>query len=444
MGRLGFPRPLDCKLVLWLANSAYKERGLESIMGKSKWRELKSRYNVAKIEVPEPQEEDVAPLETRRKRKRGEKEVGGTSTPRDAEEVTSKAADADAVDPTGSSPPEGAPQAASEQVAQATEVALSSEVPGAGAAVVEQEAPASASVDARGKGSRSEVPTPTPATSAPPSSSSKGPPRSQYLAHCFGKDRSQVQLDHVSASEDIDSLWSAEVTSEKFFSKESLSTADQAMIETARPVEGLDSAEEDLAKLKGRVQPLREENKALKEENRALAGALGDAKLQNEAELQATRRELERVQKSLEIALRSNETHAAQVSELQELANSSRGRLRALEDEVTSLKVDLVVAAEKRLCDKVLLGGKEEEVAALRVDLSKMVAEKEELKKKLEGTERAVLFEHKRGFLKASRQARLLAPGVDLSAMHVEKEVRFGKLVKEDDLQDSSSENASA
>ncbi|XP_020209468.1 cortactin-binding protein 2-like [Cajanus cajan] len=207
------------------------------------------------------------------------------------------------------------------------------------------------------------------------------------------------------------------------------------MIETAELVEGLNSVEvflqrtmaivdhwkhkwskqqEDLAKLKGRVQPLREENKALKEENRALAGALGDAKLQSEVELQATRRELERVHKSLEIALRSNETHAAQVSELQELANSSRGRVRALEDEVTSLKVDLVVAAEKHLCDEVLLGGKEEEVVALRVDLSKMATEKAELEKKLEGTKRVVLFEHKRGFLKVTSKA-VGADAVDLT-----------------------------
>nr|KYP40150.1 DNA topoisomerase 2 [Cajanus cajan] len=96
--------------------------------------------------------------------------------------------------------------------------------------------------------------------------------------------------------------------------------------------------------------------------------------------------------------------------------------------EVTSLKADLVVVAEKCLCDEVLLGGKEEEVTALRVDLAKMAEAKAELEKNLVDTERAVLFEHKRGFLKVARQARLLAPGVDLSAMHVEKELRFGKL----------------
>nr|KYP76326.1 hypothetical protein KK1_020561 [Cajanus cajan] len=132
---VALPRPLDCKLVLSLANSAYKERGLESeylvffrllgfvkpsfsdvfyfpfasIMGKSKWRELKHRYNIVELEVPKPQEEEMSPLKVNRKRKRGDKEVGGTSVPRGAEEVTSKAADADAVDLTGSPPPGEAP-----------------------------------------------------------------------------------------------------------------------------------------------------------------------------------------------------------------------------------------------------------------------------------------------------------------------------------------------
>ncbi|XP_029128799.1 membrane protein of ER body 1-like [Cajanus cajan] len=67
-----------------------------------------------------------------------------------------------------------------------------------------------------------------------------------------------------------------------------------------------------------------------------------------------------------------------------------------------------------------------------------MATAKVELERKLEGTERAILYEHKKGFLKEARQARLLASGVDLSAMHVEKEVRLGKLVKEDDLPDNS------
>ncbi|XP_029127398.1 uncharacterized protein LOC114915975 [Cajanus cajan] len=64
------PRPLDCKLVLSLANSPYRERGLESIMGKNLWRELKHRYNITELEVPKPPEEDVAPLKASRKRKR--------------------------------------------------------------------------------------------------------------------------------------------------------------------------------------------------------------------------------------------------------------------------------------------------------------------------------------------------------------------------------------
>ncbi len=66
-------------------------------------------------------EEDASPLKVNRKRKRGAKEVGGTSAPPDAEEVTSKAADAGAVDLTESPPPKGAPQVAVEEIAQAVE-----------------------------------------------------------------------------------------------------------------------------------------------------------------------------------------------------------------------------------------------------------------------------------------------------------------------------------
>lgn len=163
------------------------------------------------------------------------------------------------------------------------------------------------------------------------------------------------------------------------------------------------------------------------------------------------------MQKSLEIVLRSNKAYASQVGELQELAASSRGRVRLLEDEVTSsrgrvraledvmtsLKGELVAAAEKRLRDKVLLGGKEEEVASLKVDLARLEAERAVLEKKLEETEQSLVIEHKKGFLKATRQAKILSPGFDFSAMHVEKVVHFGKLVKEDDVEDNSSDNAS-
>ncbi|XP_020206523.1 uncharacterized protein LOC109791621 [Cajanus cajan] len=213
--------------------------------------------------------------------------------------------------------------------------------------------------------------------------------------------------------------------------------------------------QEELVRLRNRVQPLKDENKVLKEENKVLSAALGEAKMQG-AELQSAKADLARVQKSLGIALCSNENYASQVGELQGLVASSRGRVRSLEDEVTSsrswvrsledevtfLRGELVVAVEERLCDEVILGGREEEIAALRTDLAKLEAERAALGNKLEETERSILIEHKRGFLKAARQARLLAPGSDFSAMHVEKVIRFGKLVKEDDVEESSSENA--
>ncbi|XP_029125464.1 uncharacterized protein LOC114915231 [Cajanus cajan] len=101
----------------------------QGIMGKNLWRELKHRYNITELEVPELREEDASPLKVNRKRKRGAKEVGGTSAPPDAEEVTSKAADAGAVDLIESPSPKGAPQVAPEEVAQTAEqVAQSAEV----------------------------------------------------------------------------------------------------------------------------------------------------------------------------------------------------------------------------------------------------------------------------------------------------------------------------
>ncbi|XP_020206035.1 predicted GPI-anchored protein 58, partial [Cajanus cajan] len=176
-------------------------------MGRSKWRELKSRYNVAEIEVPEPQVEEISPLETRRKRKRGEKEVGGTSTPRDAEEVTSKAADSNAVDLTRSPLPEGAPQVAAEEVVQASKarpgpnaaearVAPSLEVPGPNAPAAGRAASSPTPTKVHREGPSSEVPTPTPAATAPSSRPSKGAPRSKYLAQRFEKDCPLSCLDH--------------------------------------------------------------------------------------------------------------------------------------------------------------------------------------------------------------------------------------------------------
>ncbi|XP_029124823.1 uncharacterized protein LOC114915030 [Cajanus cajan] len=128
---------------------------------------------------------------------------------------------------------------------------------------------------------------------------------------------------------------------------------------------------------------------------------------------------------------------------LEDEVTSSRGQVRSLEDEVTFLKSELVTATEERLRDEVVLGSREEEIAAQKVDLSKLEVEKAALERRLEEVERSIVVEHKRDFLKAARQARLLAPGFDFSAMHVEKVIRFGKLVKEDDVEDSSSENAS-
>ncbi|XP_029125621.1 fibrous sheath CABYR-binding protein-like [Cajanus cajan] len=244
-------------------------------MGKNKWRELKHHYNFAEIEVLEPQEKEISPLKVNRKRNRGEKEVGGTSAPRGTEEVTSKAADADAVDLTRSPPSGEAPQMVAtataeqvapsaeagiaaeveapvaEQVAQATvagdavevQVPPRSEVPGVDPPIVEQGTPVFASVEARGKGPSLEVPTTTPATSAAPSSSSQGASQSQYIAHRFGKGLTQVRLDHVSASADMNSLWSSGVTADKFFPRGSLSSEDQGMIEEVGPVEGFDAAQ---------------------------------------------------------------------------------------------------------------------------------------------------------------------------------------------------------
>ncbi|XP_029124862.1 probable pectinesterase/pectinesterase inhibitor 54 [Cajanus cajan] len=46
------PRPLDCKLIMLLERSAHREKGLEGIVGKDLWRDLKQRYNVVELEAP--------------------------------------------------------------------------------------------------------------------------------------------------------------------------------------------------------------------------------------------------------------------------------------------------------------------------------------------------------------------------------------------------------
>ncbi|XP_020208949.1 uncharacterized protein LOC109793896 [Cajanus cajan] len=166
------------------------------IMGKNLWRELKHRYNVTELEVPEPQEEDVPPLKVIRKRKRGAKEVGGTSDPADAEEVTSTAADASAVDLTESPPPKEAPQVAFEEVVRAAKVAIpateqvtqasevegdtteaATEVAGRVVPAAEVAVPATEQVAPTAE-ARSEVPSSPAAASAPPSGSSQGVSRS--------------------------------------------------------------------------------------------------------------------------------------------------------------------------------------------------------------------------------------------------------------------------
>ncbi|XP_020232373.1 uncharacterized protein LOC109812746 [Cajanus cajan] len=435
---------------------------LASIMGRSKWHELKARYNVAEIEVPDPLEEEVAPLETCQKIKRGEKEVGGTSTPQDTGEVTSKAVNADAIDLTGSPPPEGtSSRAVAKEVAREAQagpvptsvevrVEPSSEVPRPDISATIQAAPTSTPAEACREGSSSGAPSLTPATAAPPQPQ-LGAPKGKCIIQRFDVTCPLARLDHVSMSSDFDSMWSTRMTIEAFYSRGSLRSANKAIIEKVGPVEGLDSTEVFMqrsitivdywkrkwSKMQGELKSARSRVQPLEEENQALGVALSEAVKKNEAELQATRRDLTRTQKSLEIALRANEVYASQVGKLQEIANSSRGRVRSLEDEVSGLKADLAEAAKRRLYDEVLLAGKEEEASALKADLDQLVAAKTALERRLVETERAILLEHKKGFVKAARQARLLAPVVDLSTMHIEKEVRAGRLVKEDDLPDS-------
>ncbi|XP_029130312.1 uncharacterized protein LOC114916885 [Cajanus cajan] len=121
------------------------------------------------------------------------------------EEVTSKAADADVVDLTGTSE-QDVPYAEvgvaaeveildAEQVAQAakeggtveTPVPPRSEVPDVGPPVAKRGTPAYAFVTTRGKEPSSEVFSATPAVSAPSSGPSQGASQSRYIAHRFGK-----------------------------------------------------------------------------------------------------------------------------------------------------------------------------------------------------------------------------------------------------------------
>ncbi|XP_020223443.1 fibrous sheath CABYR-binding protein-like [Cajanus cajan] len=386
-------------------------------MGKNLWHELKHRYNVTELEVPEPQEEDVPPLRVSRKRKRGAREVEGTSAPADAEEVTSTAADASAVDLTKSPPSKESPRVAFEEVVRAAKVAgdaaevatqaagrviqaaevavlvteqvvpaaeARSEVPIADPPDTEQGTPASASVEARERGPSREVPPPTAAASAPPPGSSQGVSRSRYLTHRFGKGLSKSAAGpHEVGPED--SFDVAQVLLQR-----AMGILGHWKPRWAKQQEDLAKQQEDLAKLRGRLQPWKDANKILREENKALSVAVGEARRQ-EVKLRSARGDLARVQKSLEIALRSNEAYASQVGELQELVafsrsaarsledevTSSRSQVRALEDVVASLKGGLAAAAEERLRSEVILGGREDEIATLKAKLAELAAGKQ-------------------------------------------------------------------
>ncbi|XP_020205335.1 golgin subfamily A member 6-like protein 7 [Cajanus cajan] len=113
------------------------------------------------------------------------------------------------------------------------------------------------------------------------------------------------------------------------------STYSKQQQELAKQEQELAKQEQELAKVRGRLQPWKEANEILREDNKTLSVALDEAK-RRESELRTARSDLLRVQKSLEIALRSNEAYASRVGELQELATFSRARARSLEDEVTS------------------------------------------------------------------------------------------------------------
>ncbi|XP_020223039.1 uncharacterized protein LOC109805394 [Cajanus cajan] len=194
------------------------------------------------------------------------------------------------------------------------------------------------------------------------------------------------------------------------------------MIEKMGPVDGLNSAEVFLQRSIVIVDHWKRRwKKHLAELERARKG---------EAELQSLKKDLSKTQKSLEIVVKANEAYVAQVGELVEVAKFakdvvefSRTQVQSLEEENSTLKAELGEAAEKRLCDEVLLVGREEEIGALKMDIDVLTSSKKNLEERLLETEHAVVVEHRRGFAKAVRQAKLLAAGVDLSAMHIEKDV---------------------
>ncbi|XP_029130629.1 uncharacterized protein LOC114916993 isoform X2 [Cajanus cajan] len=364
-------------------------------MGKSKWHELKAKFNTEELEVPEPGEK-VAPLETRRKRKRAQKEVSEASGAPVLEEVTSKAVDATPMDLTESPQARTSPR---EPVVEAT--------PGG------QVGPMPSSAEVHGEGSSSGVPRLAPSATTPPP---LGAPRPRCIVQRFNVKHLISRLDHVSVSPDVTSLWSSSMTAKAFFKEDP----------TFRAI--VDHWRRKWSRLQGELE------KAKKDE----------------AELQTLRRDLSKTRKSLEIALEANEVYTTDVGSLQEVAKVCKAEAEIARSWVLSLeenavlKADLGEAAERRLCDEVLLAGREEEIGSLKMDLDVMTFEKRNLEKRLNETERAVVVEHRRGFAKAVRQARLLAGEVDLSAMHIDKGVRGGQLVNEDDLSESASEDTAA
>ncbi|XP_020219610.1 uncharacterized protein LOC109802602 [Cajanus cajan] len=225
--------------------------------------------------------------------------------------------------------------------------------------------------------------------------------------------------------------------------------ADKALIEKVGPVQGLDSVQVFLQRSIAVVDHWKkrwDKNASMMSKLRAENAQVGALN----AEVSNLKKKLEESSKAFEISMRSNKTYAAKVDDLlkktsalekekeiqAETVKALEKKAQDHEGNVQSLKDEMVELYKKnKACQEVIADNVRK--------IQEIENENKKLKKEIEATEYEVVAEHKKGFAKALWQVKCVAPNTDLTRVHVSKDVFKGKLVNEDDIPDdiSSEEN---
>ncbi|XP_020226775.1 synaptonemal complex protein ZEP1-like [Cajanus cajan] len=153
--------------------------------------------------------------------------------------------------------------------------------------------------------------------------------------------------------------------------------------------------------------------------------------------------------KAFEISIRSNKSYSAKVEELLSKVKVMEREKEENEKECTKLR-EKIEEKEKTMLDlqeeiqRLTEQNKAcQEVIAADVErVTELDSKNKSLNEELQTTELHVISEHRKGFAKAFRQTRVIAPEVNLQELNVNKDVFDGKLVNKDDLpEDVSSED---